>query len=242
MMPNSGDFKLLNRDAQSNAEILPYNWEKVFDHETQRYFFVDHNLKQTTWLNPMDTRNKPRHPSDCRGDELPCGWERMEDPILGPYYADHIEHKNHWTDPVTAWRNRENKLNQHHHSNSHQITQMVEYSNHNNHNIDPIDNNNHNEHDYTNYPTPLITSNISNSQSKPELATSINDDTHKIEKCMSNLNMNANVNSNRIAEASSSSSSQQMNTNVSLSSSQFDASLLDLMENRFGKNDESFQV
>lgn len=33
-MANRGDFKLLNKTVQPNPEVLPYNWEKAFDHET----------------------------------------------------------------------------------------------------------------------------------------------------------------------------------------------------------------
>lgn len=228
-MTNRGQFKPVIRNGLTSAKILPQNWEEVYDPETQRYFYVDHNSKRTTWLHPADTYNKPRHPSECHGDELPCGWERINDPILGTYYADHIEHKNHWTDPVSAWQHRENKLNQHHHSNSHQITQQHEY-------------NNNFDHHYTNHPIPSMTNNITISQSKPELSYCEENSTQRIEKSMLDLNISNNDNSETAEPTSISSSQQMMNTNISRSSRQFDASLLDLMENRFGKNDESLQV
>lgn len=37
---------------------------------------------------------KPETFADCVGDELPLGWEEVNDPKLGTYYIDHINRKD----------------------------------------------------------------------------------------------------------------------------------------------------
>lgn len=36
---------------------------------------------------------KPKTFADCVGNELPLGWEESYDPLIGPYYIDHINRK-----------------------------------------------------------------------------------------------------------------------------------------------------
>lgn len=109
------------RDSiNSCGQLLPSGWERAYDGASNRHFYVDHNTKTTTWLNPMDQDIKPKRVSDCMNDELPYGWERIIDPVIGVYYADHIEKRNQWTNPVEDWQM--STPNQHHYSNSHLLS------------------------------------------------------------------------------------------------------------------------
>lgn len=112
--------------ARENIEaighFLPFGWEQAWDPSSNRYFYVDHNTKTTTWLNPIDQRTKPKSISECDHDRLPYGWERVDDPTVGTYYTNHIEKRNQWSNPVTDWLNHLSKLNQHHYSNSHNMS------------------------------------------------------------------------------------------------------------------------
>lgn len=228
-------------NVEPNYKILPPNWEKAFDPQSNKYFYVDHNLKQTTWLHPLEMHHKPKHPSSCQGDELPCGWERIDDPTIGTYYVDHIQRKNQWTNPVSDWRRRESILNQHYYSNSHDITSHLEQNN----GVSQYANN--------------VMSNTS--QSKPELtmtsssAHETSSNSFEILGNMANLSLSdsrnnrnncANSHKNDYNLGSSETNSEsmlKMNTNVSRSSKQFDASLLDIMDHRFGKNsNDSIEV
>lgn len=87
-----------------NGQLLPPAWELAYEVESNRYFYVDHNNKTTTWLNPMDRSTKPKSPADCYSDQLPYGWEKLSDPIIGTYYVDHINRRNQWANPVTEWQ------------------------------------------------------------------------------------------------------------------------------------------
>lgn len=123
------------------SQFLPGGWEQARDKETGRYFYVDHNSKTTTWLNPLDEKTKPKSVSECcRDDQLPYGWERIDDPTIGVYYTDHIKKRNQWTNPVTDWHRRRS-IPLHDYSNSDHILRMVQ-SGHsldgNNHTISPL--------------------------------------------------------------------------------------------------------
>uniref|UniRef100_A0AAY5EHL1 Membrane-associated guanylate kinase, WW and PDZ domain-containing protein 3 n=1 Tax=Electrophorus electricus TaxID=8005 RepID=A0AAY5EHL1_ELEEL len=77
---------------------LPKNWEMAYT-ETGMVYFIDHNTKTTTWLDPrLAKRAKP--PEKCEDGELPYGWEKIEDPQYGTYYVDHISQKTQFENPV----------------------------------------------------------------------------------------------------------------------------------------------
>lgn len=114
---------------------------KKINEQTGRYFYVDHKSKTTTWLNPLDEKTKPKSVSECcRDDQLPYGWERIDDLTLGVYYTDHIKKRNQWTNPVTDWHRRRS-IPLHDYSNSDHILRMVQ-SGHsldgNGHTISPL--------------------------------------------------------------------------------------------------------
>ncbi|KAM9320891.1 membrane-associated guanylate kinase, WW and PDZ domain-containing protein 3 [Gastrophryne carolinensis] len=81
-----------------NLEPLPKNWEMAYT-ETGMIYFIDHNTKTTTWLDPRLCK-KAKAPEDCDDGELPYGWEKIEDPQYGTYYVDHINQKTQFENPV----------------------------------------------------------------------------------------------------------------------------------------------
>ncbi|XP_062451114.1 membrane-associated guanylate kinase, WW and PDZ domain-containing protein 3 isoform X2 [Rhea pennata] len=91
------DFRnYLSRDE--TLEPLPKNWEMAYT-GTGMIYFIDHNTKTTTWLDPRLCK-KAKAPEDCEDGELPYGWEKIEDPQYGTYYVDHINQKTQFENPV----------------------------------------------------------------------------------------------------------------------------------------------
>ncbi|XP_053338045.1 membrane-associated guanylate kinase, WW and PDZ domain-containing protein 3a isoform X1 [Clarias gariepinus] len=91
-----GAWSMLPGDE--TQETLPKNWEMAYT-ETGMVYFIDHNTKTTTWLDPRLAR-KAKPPEKCDEGELPYGWERIEDPQYGTYYVDHINQKTQFENPV----------------------------------------------------------------------------------------------------------------------------------------------
>ncbi|XP_072269381.1 membrane-associated guanylate kinase, WW and PDZ domain-containing protein 3 [Pyxicephalus adspersus] len=81
-----------------NLEPLPKNWEMAYT-EAGMIYFIDHNTKTTTWLDPRLCK-KAKAPEDCDDGELPYGWEKIDDPQYGVYYVDHINQKTQFENPV----------------------------------------------------------------------------------------------------------------------------------------------
>ncbi|MEQ2197375.1 Membrane-associated guanylate kinase, WW and PDZ domain-containing protein 1, partial [Xenoophorus captivus] len=106
---------------------LPENWEMAYT-ENGELYFIDtaktlhqdmavcfqsfHNTKTTSWLDPRCRDKAPRPLEDCDDDELPPGWERIDDPVYGVYYVDHINRKTQYENPVVEAR-RQKILEQH---------------------------------------------------------------------------------------------------------------------------------
>ncbi|XP_004699222.1 membrane-associated guanylate kinase, WW and PDZ domain-containing protein 3 isoform X2 [Echinops telfairi] len=94
---SSMDFRTyMLRDE--NLEPLPPNWEMAYT-DTGMIYFIDHNTKTTTWLDPRLCK-KAKAPEDCEDGELPYGWEKIEDPQYGTYYVDHLNQKTQFENPV----------------------------------------------------------------------------------------------------------------------------------------------
>ncbi|XP_029689305.1 membrane-associated guanylate kinase, WW and PDZ domain-containing protein 1-like isoform X4 [Takifugu rubripes] len=106
---------------------LPENWEMAYT-ESGELYFIDHNTKTTSWLDPRLRDKASRALEECEDDdfpscfqlveegmpteeleadlELPPGWERIEDPVYGVYYVDHINRKTQYENPVVEARRR----------------------------------------------------------------------------------------------------------------------------------------
>lgn len=86
-----------------NGEIpLPDGWDFARDFDGKLYF-IDHNSKKTTWIDPRDRYTKPQSFADCIGNELPLGWEEAYDPQIGPYYINHVNQVTQLEDPRLEW-------------------------------------------------------------------------------------------------------------------------------------------
>ncbi|XP_035825058.1 protein KIBRA isoform X1 [Aplysia californica] len=88
---------------------LPEGWEKAVDYDGKS-FFIDHNNRRTTWIDPRDRFTKPQTFADCVGDELPLGWEEIYDPNVGVYYINHINQINQLEDPRVQWRQEQEHM------------------------------------------------------------------------------------------------------------------------------------
>ncbi|KAL1250055.1 hypothetical protein QQF64_021060, partial [Cirrhinus molitorella] len=96
---SSMDFRNWNALPRDDSqEPLPKNWEMAYT-ETGMVYFIDHNTKTTTWLDPRLAK-KAKPPEKCEDGELPYGWEKIEDPQYGTYYVDHINQKTQFENPV----------------------------------------------------------------------------------------------------------------------------------------------
>uniref|UniRef100_A0A3B1JJH0 Membrane-associated guanylate kinase, WW and PDZ domain-containing protein 1 n=1 Tax=Astyanax mexicanus TaxID=7994 RepID=A0A3B1JJH0_ASTMX len=83
---------------------LPENWEMAYT-ESGEVYFIDHNTKTTSWIDPrcLDKPQKPLEECDDDGrvaSKLPAGWEKIDDPVYGVYYVDHINRKTQYENPI----------------------------------------------------------------------------------------------------------------------------------------------
>ncbi|XP_076219478.1 membrane-associated guanylate kinase, WW and PDZ domain-containing protein 2 isoform X12 [Aptenodytes patagonicus] len=72
-------------------------------------FSMSHNTKTTSWLDPRLAK-KAKPPEECKENELPYGWEKIDDPIYGTYYVDHVNRRTQFENPVLEAKR---KLQQH---------------------------------------------------------------------------------------------------------------------------------
>uniref|UniRef100_A0A8D3CLW6 WWC family member 3 n=1 Tax=Scophthalmus maximus TaxID=52904 RepID=A0A8D3CLW6_SCOMX len=95
---------------RESAELpLPAGWEEARDFDG-RVFYIDHNTRQTSWIDPRDRITKPLTFADCVGDELPLGWEEVYDQQVGVYYIDHINKTTQIENPRTQWRQEQERM------------------------------------------------------------------------------------------------------------------------------------
>uniref|UniRef100_A0A8U8AV01 Uncharacterized protein n=1 Tax=Geospiza parvula TaxID=87175 RepID=A0A8U8AV01_GEOPR len=97
------------RKAGNGQLPLPDGWEEARDYDG-KVFYIDHNTKQTSWIDPRDRLTKPLSFADCVGDELPWGWEAACDPQIGIYYIDHINQTTQIEDPRKQWRQEQERM------------------------------------------------------------------------------------------------------------------------------------
>ncbi|XP_042195874.1 protein KIBRA [Callorhinchus milii] len=88
---------------------LPPGWEEAADLDGKVYY-IDHNTKQTSWVDPRDRWTKPLTFGDCVGDELPLGWEETHDAQVGAYYIDHNTQTTQIEDPRAQWRREQERM------------------------------------------------------------------------------------------------------------------------------------
>ncbi|KAL1021542.1 hypothetical protein UPYG_G00014590 [Umbra pygmaea] len=84
---------------------LPDNWEMAYT-ENGEVYFIDHNTKTTSWIDPRCLEKSLKTLEECEDDELPAGWEKIDDPVYGVYYVDHINRKTQYENPIVEARRR----------------------------------------------------------------------------------------------------------------------------------------
>uniref|UniRef100_A0A665SZB1 Membrane-associated guanylate kinase, WW and PDZ domain-containing protein 1-like n=1 Tax=Echeneis naucrates TaxID=173247 RepID=A0A665SZB1_ECHNA len=87
---------------------LPENWEMAYT-ENGELYFIDHNTKTTSWLDPRCRDKASRPLEECDDDGkllhiLPPGWERIDDPVYGVYYKK--KKKSFLLQASSVWPNR----------------------------------------------------------------------------------------------------------------------------------------
>uniref|UniRef100_A0A8C7ZJR1 Membrane-associated guanylate kinase, WW and PDZ domain-containing protein 1 n=1 Tax=Oryzias sinensis TaxID=183150 RepID=A0A8C7ZJR1_9TELE len=110
-------FHLSHPPQEDQLGPLPENWEMAYT-DSGEVYFIDHNTKTTSWIDPR-CLDKPQKPlEECEDDgtvthnavilcaELPPGWERIDDPVYGVYYVDHINRKTQYEHPVLEAKKR----------------------------------------------------------------------------------------------------------------------------------------
>ncbi|KAM9481921.1 protein WWC3 isoform 3-T3 [Clarias gariepinus] len=98
-----------SKRRESSELPLPAGWEEARDYDG-RVFYIDHNTRQTSWIDPRDRITKPLTFADCVGDELPLGWEIVYDQQIGVYYIDHINKTTQIENPRTQWRQEQERM------------------------------------------------------------------------------------------------------------------------------------
>ncbi|KAJ6637075.1 Protein kibra, partial [Pseudolycoriella hygida] len=93
-----------------NGELpLPDGWDIATDFDGKVYY-IDHNTKKTTWIDPRDRYTKPQTFADCVGDELPLGWEESYDHVIGRYYINHVIQSTQLEDPRQEWKSIQEQM------------------------------------------------------------------------------------------------------------------------------------
>lgn len=65
-----------------------------------RFCRCSHNSSTSHWLDPRLSRIQKKSLEDCSENELPYGWERIDDPLYGTYYIDHVNRLTQYENPV----------------------------------------------------------------------------------------------------------------------------------------------
>ncbi|XP_076344342.1 membrane-associated guanylate kinase, WW and PDZ domain-containing protein 1-like isoform X2 [Tachypleus tridentatus] len=83
-------------DSFSDLGPLPVNWEKAYT-ETGETYFINYNHGTSQWLDPRLQRIQKK----TNDEELPYGWEKIDDPHYGTYYIDHVNRRTQYENPVS---------------------------------------------------------------------------------------------------------------------------------------------
>lgn len=65
-----------------------------------------HNTGTSHWLDPRLSKYQKMSLEECSEDELPYGWEKIEDSLYGTYYIDHVNRKTQYENPVLEAKRR----------------------------------------------------------------------------------------------------------------------------------------
>jgi hypothetical protein len=76
------------------------------DEVTGQSYYIDHNAKTTSWVDPRDLHEKPERFDECIDGGLAMGWEFAVDPTDGEYFIDHNTWTTSFNDPRILPKNR----------------------------------------------------------------------------------------------------------------------------------------
>ncbi|XP_017051623.1 membrane-associated guanylate kinase, WW and PDZ domain-containing protein 1 [Drosophila ficusphila] len=101
-----GDVQLQNHDDPGDGlGPLPPKWETAYTERGELYF-IDHNTGTSHWLDPRLSKYQKKSLEDCCEDELPYGWEKIEDSMYGMYFIDHVNRRTQYENPVLEAKRR----------------------------------------------------------------------------------------------------------------------------------------
>lgn len=69
-------------------------------------YYISHNTGTSHWLDPRLSKFQKKSLEDCGDDELPYGWEKIEDSLYGTYYIDHVNRRTQYENPVLEAKRR----------------------------------------------------------------------------------------------------------------------------------------
>ena len=69
---------------------------------------ASHNTGTSQWLDPRLSKIQKKSLEECAEDELPYGWEKIDDPHYGTYYIDHVNRKTQYENPVAQAKKNTN--------------------------------------------------------------------------------------------------------------------------------------
>lgn len=87
-----------------NREIKIKN--KNYDDRNLNSVFCSHTTGTSHWLDPRLSRYQKKSLEDCQDDELPYGWEKIQDPQYGTYFIDHVNRRTQYENPVLEAKRR----------------------------------------------------------------------------------------------------------------------------------------
>ena len=61
---------------------------------------TSHETGTSHWLDPRLANIQKKSLEECADNELPYGWERIDDPAYGTYYIDHMNRRTQYENPV----------------------------------------------------------------------------------------------------------------------------------------------
>ncbi|KTF73374.1 hypothetical protein cypCar_00045442, partial [Cyprinus carpio] len=115
-LPDNWELAYTESGEMYFIEYEPPHYTRHFTryHSTIMFHFLNintsdavvysHNTKTTSWMDPRCQDKQRKLPEDCDDDELPPGWEKIDDPVYGVYYVDHINRKTQYENPVLEAR------------------------------------------------------------------------------------------------------------------------------------------
>jgi len=69
-----------------------------------------HNTGTSHWLDPRLSKFQKRSLEECLDDELPYGWEKIDDTLYGTYFIDHVNRRTQYENPVLQAKRAQQNL------------------------------------------------------------------------------------------------------------------------------------